>query len=78
MSISFLCAGLTDDMAIDRVRELIHTLSPTRVIVMRYLFSFLNHLSQYSDENRMYPYNLAICFGPTLLPIPDEQDQVRI
>ncbi|KAK7877885.1 hypothetical protein WMY93_031456 [Mugilogobius chulae] len=28
---------------------------------MRYLFAFLNHLSQYSEENMMDPYNLAIC-----------------
>jgi SLIT-ROBO Rho GTPase activating protein len=25
----------------------------------------------------MDPYNLAICFGPTLLPIPDDRDQVQ-
>lgn len=24
----------------------------------------------------MDPYNLAICFGPTLLPIPESRDQV--
>lgn len=24
----------------------------------------------------MDPYNLAICFGPTLMPIPDDQDPV--
>ncbi|XP_068598970.1 SLIT-ROBO Rho GTPase-activating protein 3-like [Brachionichthys hirsutus] len=46
------------------------------IIVMRYLFAFLNHLSQYSDENMMDPYNLAICFGPTLMPMPDDQDPV--
>lgn len=33
-------------------------------------------LSQYSDENMMDPYNLAICFGPTLMPIPDGYDPV--
>ncbi len=33
-------------------------------------------LSEYSDENMMDPYNLAICFGPTLLPIPEDRDQV--
>lgn len=39
--------------------------------------SFLSlSLSQYSDENMMDPYNLAICFGPTLMPIPDGQDPV--
>uniref|UniRef100_A0A3Q0RPR7 SLIT-ROBO Rho GTPase-activating protein 1 n=1 Tax=Amphilophus citrinellus TaxID=61819 RepID=A0A3Q0RPR7_AMPCI len=26
--------------------------------------------------NMMDPYNLAICFGPTLMPTPDSQDQV--
>uniref|UniRef100_A0A8C1QDT7 SLIT-ROBO Rho GTPase activating protein 3 n=1 Tax=Cyprinus carpio TaxID=7962 RepID=A0A8C1QDT7_CYPCA len=55
---------------------IIITLPRTIIIVMRYLFAFLNHLSQYSDENMMDSYNLAICFGPTLMPIPDGQDPV--
>jgi len=25
----------------------------------------------------MDPYNLAICFGPTLLPVPSDHDQVQ-
>ena len=25
----------------------------------------------------MDPYNLAICFGPTLVPIPEDKDQVQ-
>lgn len=29
-----------------------------------------------SDENMMDPYNIAICFGPTLVPIPTDRDQV--
>lgn len=45
-------------------------------LLLRYLFAFLNHLSQFSDENMMDPFNLAICFGPTLLPIPEDKDQV--
>lgn len=36
-----------------------------------------NSLSEFSDENMMDPYNLAICFGPTLLPIPEDKDQVQ-
>uniref|UniRef100_A0A8B9LL13 SLIT-ROBO Rho GTPase activating protein 3 n=1 Tax=Astyanax mexicanus TaxID=7994 RepID=A0A8B9LL13_ASTMX len=40
------------------------------------LHNSLKTLSQYSDENMMDPYNLAICFGPTLMPIPDGQDPV--
>jgi hypothetical protein len=31
----------------------------------------------FSDENMMDPYNLAICFGPTLVPIPEDRDQVQ-
>ena len=27
-------------------------------------------VTEYKDENMMDPYNLAICFGPTLIPIP--------
>lgn len=29
-------------------------------------------VSQYSDENMMQPYNLAVCFGPSLLRGGDE------
>ncbi|XP_077450460.1 SLIT-ROBO Rho GTPase-activating protein 1-like [Stigmatopora argus] len=46
------------------------------LVVMRYLFAFLNHLSKYSDENMMDAGNLAIVFGPTLLPTPEALDQV--
>ncbi|KAJ8401405.1 hypothetical protein AAFF_G00386360 [Aldrovandia affinis] len=59
------------------IRKILLTAVPRSIlIVMRYLFAFLNHLSQYSDENMMDPYNLAICFGPTLMPTPDIHDQV--
>ncbi|XP_060734063.1 SLIT-ROBO Rho GTPase-activating protein 1 isoform X2 [Tachysurus vachellii] len=58
------------------IRKILLTLPRSVLIVMRYLFAFLNHLSQYSDENMMDPYNLAICFGPTLMPTPETQDQV--
>ena len=36
-----------------------------------------NSLSEFSDENMMDPYNLAICFGPTLVPVPEDKDQVQ-
>ncbi|KAJ7999869.1 hypothetical protein DPEC_G00198880 [Dallia pectoralis] len=58
------------------LQQIIVSLPRSVIIVMRYLFAFLNHLSQYSDENMMDPYNLAICFGPTLMPIPDDHDPV--
>ncbi|CAM4674033.1 unnamed protein product [Lepidochelys olivacea] len=46
------------------------------VVVLRYLFAFLNHVSQYSEENMMTPYNLAVCFGPTLAAAPPGLDPV--
>lgn len=60
-----------------KVRDVVKTWPRSVFIVMRYLFAFLNHLSEFSDENLMDPYNLAICFGPTLVPIPEERDQVQ-
>ncbi|XP_019619487.1 PREDICTED: SLIT-ROBO Rho GTPase-activating protein 1-like isoform X2 [Branchiostoma belcheri] len=61
---------------LDALRNIIDSMEHPIVVVMRYLFAFLNHLSSYSDENMMDPYNLAICFGPTLMPCPEEYDQV--
>ncbi|CAH1265534.1 SRGAP1 [Branchiostoma lanceolatum] len=61
---------------LDALRNIIDSMERPIVVVMRYLFAFLNHLSSYSDENMMDPYNLAICFGPTLMPCPEEYDQV--
>jgi hypothetical protein len=59
------------------LRSILSTIPQTVCIVMRYLFAFLSHVSEYSDENMMDASNLAICFGPTLLPIPDGRDQVQ-
>jgi len=60
-----------------KVRDVVKTWKRAVFLLMRYLFAFLNHLSEFSDENLMDPYNLAICFGPTLVPIPEERDQVQ-
>uniref|UniRef100_A0A4W5L8Z9 SLIT-ROBO Rho GTPase activating protein 1b n=1 Tax=Hucho hucho TaxID=62062 RepID=A0A4W5L8Z9_9TELE len=58
------------------IRKILLGVPRATLVVMRYLFAFLNHLSQYSDENMMDAGNLAIVFGPTLLPTPDALDQV--
>ncbi|XP_063072117.1 SLIT-ROBO Rho GTPase-activating protein 2 isoform X2 [Engraulis encrasicolus] len=58
------------------IRKILMPLQSNTLVIMRYLFAFLNHLSQYSEDNMMDPYNLAICFGPTLMCVPDTQDQV--
>ncbi|XP_035376189.1 SLIT-ROBO Rho GTPase-activating protein 2 isoform X3 [Electrophorus electricus] len=58
------------------IRKVLLSLPSSTLVVMRYLFAFLNHLSQYSEDNMMDPYNLAICFGPTLMSVPEGHDQV--
>ncbi|XP_077385438.1 SLIT-ROBO Rho GTPase-activating protein 2 isoform X2 [Festucalex cinctus] len=58
------------------IKRVLQSLPSKTLIIMRYLFAFLNHLSQYSEENMMDPYNLAICFGPTLMSVPEGHDQV--
>ncbi|ODM95340.1 SLIT-ROBO Rho GTPase-activating protein 1 [Orchesella cincta] len=67
----------SNNVFVTRMRDLVKSLPRAVFIVLRYLFAFLNHLSEYSDENMMDPYNLAICFGPTLVPVPEDKDQVQ-
>ncbi|XP_059943345.1 rho GTPase-activating protein 4 [Mesoplodon densirostris] len=63
---------------VEHVSSLLARLPGPVLVVLRYLFTFLNHLAQYSDENMMDAYNLAVCFGPTLLPVPAGQDPVAL
>ncbi|XP_069501512.1 rho GTPase-activating protein 4 isoform X4 [Ambystoma mexicanum] len=76
-----LLASVQIENAVERVghlRKVMDGLSQPVLVVLRYLFAFLNHLSQYSDENMMDPHNLAVCFGPTLISIPGDQDPVSV
>ncbi|KAI5614419.1 SLIT-ROBO Rho GTPase-activating protein 2 isoform X1, partial [Silurus asotus] len=58
------------------IHKVLLSLPSNTLVIMRYLFAFLNHLSHYSEDNMMDPYNLAICFGPTLMSVPEGHDQV--
>uniref|UniRef100_A0A8C4GRD7 SLIT-ROBO Rho GTPase-activating protein 3 n=1 Tax=Dicentrarchus labrax TaxID=13489 RepID=A0A8C4GRD7_DICLA len=66
--------GVTEKAA--QIKAIVSTFPRPLLIVLRYLFAFLNHVSQYSDENMMQPYNLAVCFGPSLLRGLDSDDAV--
>ncbi|XP_051518008.1 SLIT-ROBO Rho GTPase-activating protein 3-like isoform X2 [Myxocyprinus asiaticus] len=61
-----------------QLKSVISSYPAPLIIVMRYLFAFLHHVSQYSDENMMQPYNLAVCFGPSLLRGPDSGDAAAL
>ncbi|XP_077480770.1 rho GTPase-activating protein 4-like isoform X1 [Stigmatopora argus] len=64
-----------DDERAEQLKSVILSFPEPLIIVMRYLFAFLHHVSQYSDENMMQPYNLAVCFGPTLVRGTQDQNQ---
>ncbi|KAM8830258.1 rho GTPase-activating protein 4a [Synchiropus picturatus] len=61
-----------------QLRTVVLSFPPPLVVVMRYLFAFLHHVSQYSDENMMQPYNLAVCFGPSLVRGSSDDDAVTL
>lgn len=61
-------AALPDDeQFVARMRSTLAALPQPSIIVLRYLFAFLSHLTEYSEHNMMDAWNLAICLGPTLL-----------
>ena len=62
---------------VGQIRSVLQKWSEPCLVVTRFLFSFLHDLTKYSDETQMDPYNLAICFGPTLCPIPSSKDLVQ-
>uniref|UniRef100_A0A1A7Z415 Rho GTPase activating protein 4 n=1 Tax=Iconisemion striatum TaxID=60296 RepID=A0A1A7Z415_9TELE len=71
------CVQIEEESEKDaQIKSIFSTFPRPLLIVMRYLFAFLNHVSQYSDENMMQPYNLAVCFGPSLLRGIDSDDAV--
>jgi SLIT-ROBO Rho GTPase activating protein len=65
-------------MKVENIRKAMCNVPKPIYIVLRYIFAFLNHLSEFKDENMMDSYNIAICLAPTLIPVPDDKkDQVN-
>ncbi|CAG4933022.1 unnamed protein product [Parnassius apollo] len=50
-----------------RLRAALAALPLPALLLLRYLFAFLAHLTEYSEYNMMDAWNLAICLGPTLI-----------
>ena len=70
---------------IPRIFELISPISewsfitPTsRLILTKHLLPLLSKVAEHQDWNQMTPYNLSVCFGPTLLCGPDPVEDVKI
>ncbi|XP_061428864.1 SLIT-ROBO Rho GTPase-activating protein 1-like [Lethenteron reissneri] len=57
---------------IAHLRDLIRKLPGPVIVVLRYLFTFLNHLSGFRDENMMDQLQSGGVLGPTLAPVPPE------
>ncbi|KAF4078675.1 hypothetical protein AMELA_G00201500 [Ameiurus melas] len=73
------CGRIEDESEkVAQLKSVILSYPSPVVVVMRYLFAFLHHISQYSDENMMQPYNLAVCFGPSLIRGPEDADAVTL
>ncbi|KAM9445803.1 rho GTPase-activating protein 4a isoform 2-T3 [Clarias gariepinus] len=73
------CGRIEDESEkVAQLKSVILSYPQPLVVVMRYLFAFLHHISQYSDENMMQPYNLAVCFGPSLIRGPEDIDAVTL
>ncbi|XP_016404508.1 rho GTPase-activating protein 4-like [Sinocyclocheilus rhinocerous] len=73
------CGQIDDETKkVSQLKCVISSYPTTLIIVMRYLFAFLHHVSQYSDENMMQPYNLAVCFGPSLVRGPNNADAAEL
>ncbi|UJR08493.1 hypothetical protein I4U23_012759 [Adineta vaga] len=67
----------SEDKCVENLCQVVKLLPRPIFIVMRYFFAFLNHLTEYSDENMMDASNLASCLAPSLMPIPEDKDQVQ-
>ncbi|CAF3685098.1 unnamed protein product [Rotaria socialis] len=67
----------SENKCVENLCQVVKLLPRPIFIVMRYFFAFLNHLAEYSDENMMDASNLASCLAPTLMPIPEDKDQVQ-
>ncbi|KAF4096669.1 rho GTPase-activating protein 4a [Onychostoma macrolepis] len=73
------CGQIDDETKkVSQLKCVISSYPTSLIIVMRYVFAFLHHVSQYSDENMMQPYNLAVCFGPSLVRGPNNGDAAEL
>jgi len=55
-----------------QIKEIVNSLPHAHQAAVKYLFRFLNEVTQHSEQNRMSPSNLAIVFGPNILRSPSE------
>ena len=58
------CAS--ENEMIDRIREIVITMPDLYKNTLQFLMEFFNEVSSHQSENRMSPYNLAVCIGPNI------------
>ena len=77
-SVNFFLAGRGfQEGFVVEMRKVAKKWNPPKTEVAKTLFSFLAELSTHSEDTSMDAYNIAICFGPNLCPIPDGHDLVQ-
>ena len=63
---------MSNDDEID-YNQLLEELPPLNRKIILYVFAFCVELTKYSEQNKMTPANVAICWGPTILrPLHDD------
>lgn len=74
-------AGKGADSAVEMPRALTsvvkRSFSPEDKTASTTLFSFLKEIAQNSEQTKMTPGNLAVCFAPTVLRAPQPDPMVR-
>ena len=55
-----------------------HISKDSRFVLTMHLLPLLSRIAQFQEWNQMTPYNLAVCFAPTLLCGPDTVEDAKI
>jgi len=61
---------------VSEMREVVKQWNPAKREAARLIFKLLSDLSENSSVTNMDPFNIAICWGPNLAPIPKGHDLV--
>uniref|UniRef100_A0AC35U5P0 Rho-GAP domain-containing protein n=1 Tax=Rhabditophanes sp. KR3021 TaxID=114890 RepID=A0AC35U5P0_9BILA len=69
--------GSSKESFLECIRKMFVDLSQPVWFTLRYLFAFFDHICENNALNCMDAYNLAVCLGPAMLPIPEDRDPIQ-
>ena len=71
-----LSACASESEMIDRIRGIVDQMPDLYKNTLHFLMEFFNEVSSHESENRMSPYNLAVCIGPNIFRSKQEDLQM--